>query len=262
MVNYKVRAFCEPEDEDSIGAEVRIYSDEGDQIDTILITTESKYKELEDRIDQMDEDYIDLDELKALLADAEENQIIIDAATLGGLASNQYARAEHNESHTPYFAPIDHSLETSRYGLGNTTKYGHVKIINNLDSNSLTSGEALAANQGNVLRELINTVKRELTTWTTITCGSYGTLYVNASLRLCRFIYKRSDYKSSKTGWVDLHSSAIIPATYRPKLSVFAATAYSNVVSYFMLNASGEASTKVIQANTKGTVNAELFWMY
>ena len=48
-----------------------------------------------------------------------------------------------------------------------------------------------------------------------------------------------------------MHSSAIIPATYRPKLSVFAATAYSNVYSDFMINVSGEVSVKAIQSKLK-----------
>lgn len=261
MVNYKVRAFCEPEDDDSIGAEVRIYNGEDEQIDTILITTESKYKELESRLDNMDENYLDFEELKSILTDAQENEIMIDAATLNGLNVNQFARAEHNELHTPYFAPIDHSLETSRYGLGNTTKYGHVRLVNNLDSTAFINGEALSANQGNVLKELVNTVKKELTSWTSVSCGKHGVLEVNSSLRLCQLIYKRKDYKSSTTGRV-YSENPIVPSVYRPLITLSTPVAYTNKISSFIVSSNGKLGFDIEKANTKIDIYAQLMWKY
>lgn len=163
MVNYKVRTFCEPEI-DSVGAEVQIYSSEEEKIDTILITTESQYNALVARLDSMDEDYIDREELMELLQNAQENNLNIDATTFNGLTSEQYAKANHNELHTNFFAPIDHALETNRYGLGSNSKYGHVKTINNLDTVNFVNGEALSAYQGNVLKSMIENLSKPIST--------------------------------------------------------------------------------------------------
>ena len=59
MVNYKVRAFYE-KDNGSVGADVVIYSDTGDVIDTILITTQCQYNQLVSRLEGIDETYIDM----------------------------------------------------------------------------------------------------------------------------------------------------------------------------------------------------------
>lgn len=48
-------------------------------------------------------------------------------------------------------APIDHSSTNNTYGLGTTSNYGHVKIVNNLTQSSYSDGTVLAAYQGNVL---------------------------------------------------------------------------------------------------------------
>lgn len=53
-------------------------------------------------------------------------------------------------------APLDHSTTATTYGLANTSKYGHVKLIDNLNSSSVVDGEALAAHQGYALKDEIN----------------------------------------------------------------------------------------------------------
>ena len=62
MVDYKTRIFFEP-DNDSVGAEVKIYSSDGENIDNIVITTDSVYKELMERLDNFDENYVSQEEL-------------------------------------------------------------------------------------------------------------------------------------------------------------------------------------------------------
>lgn len=58
-------------------------------------------------------------------------------------------------------APLDHSTTATTYGLANTSKYGHVKLIDNLNSSSVTDGEALAAHQGYVLNEKIGNMNTD-----------------------------------------------------------------------------------------------------
>lgn len=212
MVNYKVRVFCEPEDEDSLGAEVRIYNEEGDNIDTILITTESQYRELASAIENIDNTYIDKTELIALLSDV-ENPLTINATTLGGVAAADYARLNHNDLHAGTFAPKNHASETNSYGLGDGTHYGHVKTIDNLNTASNISGEALSANQGRILNEAITALQKSLTKWTRYEIGKYGVLKVNTALHCCRFNYTRENYKITEDKV--LHSG-YIPEEYRP----------------------------------------------
>ena len=45
-------------------------------------------------------------------------------------------------------APINHASPATGYGLGTSANYGHVKIIDNLTSSTVTDGEALSAHQG------------------------------------------------------------------------------------------------------------------
>ena len=46
---------------------------------------------------------------------------------------------------------VSHASEDPAYGLGTVDKYGHVKIVDNVQHSMLASGEALSARQGNVL---------------------------------------------------------------------------------------------------------------
>ncbi|GEM_PF-2522289 len=49
------------------------------------------------------------------------------------------------------FAPKNHAENTGIYGTGNTTNYGHVRVIDNL-SQTIYAPEALSARQGNILQ--------------------------------------------------------------------------------------------------------------
>lgn len=70
-------------------------------------------------------------------------------------------------------APTDHSSVSTGYGLGEPTKYGHVKTINNLTTNSFSNGEALSAYQGYLLKtQLDNSVGGNKFIYATCTTGS------------------------------------------------------------------------------------------
>ena len=53
-------------------------------------------------------------------------------------------------------APTDHSSVSSGYGLGDSTHYGHVKVIDNLTTSTQNNGEVLSAYQGYQLKQLID----------------------------------------------------------------------------------------------------------
>lgn len=256
MVTYKTRVFCEPEDGDSLGAEVRIYGEEGDVIDTILITTQSQYDQLATQIQNIDNTYIDQQELVTLLSDT-ENPITVNATSLGGVPAADYARLNHNDLHIGTFAPKNHASTSNGYGLGDGTNYGHTKVVNNLTTASFQSGEALSAAQGKVLNTAINNVKKSLTTWNSQKLG-YGLLHVNPAIRCCRYKYERENYKI--TGDKKLHE-ATIPEEYRPKGIV---RAWDSKYVCLSVNTGGDVhiETTHSQLPVINTLKVNFIWFY
>lgn len=55
-------------------------------------------------------------------------------------------------------APIDHAAIHTGYGVGTPSDYGHVRTINDLNQSSFSSGDALSAYQGYVLKHSIDTL--------------------------------------------------------------------------------------------------------
>ena len=246
MVDYKTRIFYETET-GMLGAEVKLYSEEGENIDNIVITSESKLKEIAEKVLEMDDTYIDREELTTILLNASET-LTINATRFQGYVPSDFARALH--SHSEY-AQINHSSPQDVYGKGTPSNYGHNKVINNLTSSAYVDGEALSAYQGAVLKDAINTAVNNISKWEKITLSdhenvaSYCTLYVNQALRLARVNYTRSDVKkgvaSSKNsqnkdsnpspywivgtptnGAIYLHTANAIPEAYQPNTTVSA----------------------------------------
>ena len=261
MIDYKTRIFYETET-GMLGAEVKLYSEEGENIDNIIITSESKLKEIADAVIDIADNSIDMTELTNILLNATE-QITINATRFQGYIPADFARALH--SHSEY-AEIYHASSQDIYGKGTATNYGHNKLVNNLTSASYTDGEALSAYQGAVLKGLIDAAKAEITKWEKVTLSgydniaSYCTLYVNPALRLARLIYNRGEVKkgvaSSKdssnhdhnpspywvvgektTGYIFLHGIGAIPSAYRPSQRIISPLRISSIS--FCVDSSG-----------------------
>lgn len=239
MVTYKTRIYYE-KDEETLGAEVKLYSDTGQNIDNILITTESKFRELADKILDIDETYLDKQELISIIANT-QSELQINATKLDNYTADEFARKIH--SHDTY-AQTNHATSLKTYGVGTGTNYGHNKIANNLTTTEYRDGEVLSAYQGKVLNDLIASTKAEITKWEKITLSgydnvaSYCNLYVNKALRIARVTYNRNEVKkgvgSSKengkdknpspywlmgvgtVGTIYLHKPGAIPEGYRP----------------------------------------------
>lgn len=239
MVDYKTRIFYETET-GMMGAEVKLYSEEGENIDNIVITSESKLKEIAERVLEMDDTYIDMSELTTILLNASE-QLTINATRFQGYVPADFARALH--SHSEY-AQINHATPQDVYGKGTPANYGHNKIINNLTSSNYIDGEALAAYQGKVLKDSIDSAVTNICKWERITLSghdnvaSYCELHVNQALRLARVTYDRTGVKkgvgstnennpspywivgAATTGGIYLHKTGAIPDAYQPTTRV------------------------------------------
>ena len=244
MVECKTRVFYET-DSGMMGAEVKIYGEDGENIDNIIITSETKLKEIADKVLEMDDNYIDKDELTSILINASE-ALTINATRFQGYVPADFARALH--SHSEY-AQINHSSPQDVYGKGTPANYGHNKLVNNLLTSSYNDGEALSAYQGKVLKDTIDSAVTNICKWEKISLsghdniGNYCTLYVNQALRLARLTYVRDSVKkgvaSSKdsnnrdtnpspywvvgaqtVGAIYLHKSGAIPDAYQPTTRV------------------------------------------
>lgn len=60
-----------------------------------------------------------------------------------------------NEEKEYDIIPASHSSNADKYGLGNKTKYGHCKIIDNFDADTYKEGECLSNNKGSELYKRI-----------------------------------------------------------------------------------------------------------
>lgn len=287
MVTYKTRIYYE-KDSPNLGVEVKIYSDTGENIDNILVTSESKFKELADKILDIDNTYIDKIELTNIIANTQA-ELEINATKFQGYTPDDFARTLH--SHTGY-AQTNHASSQATYGIGTTGVYGHNKVINNLTSTEFRNGESLAAYQGKVLNDLINSSKAEVTKWEKITLSGYDNianyckLYVNKSLKLARLTYNRTGVKqgvastkdsSNKDknpspywivgevtkGTIYLHKNGAIPEDYRPTTRASHISAAGSYVYYALANG-GIGIHNINGANSKSGsgIDVEMNFLY
>ena len=152
MVEFKSKIYYE-EDNQIIGAEITVYSEEGDRIGNIKVTNEEDYNSLVNQIETLSEDFVSIDNLQS-----EIDKLNIDSNTLNGFSSADFARHEHN--HGDIYVPKSHSTI-----IADASNYGHVKIIDNLTRDNLYTGESLSAHQGKILSDMINNLQNDLKTW-------------------------------------------------------------------------------------------------
>lgn len=160
MVNWDVQTFLYNEDEQKmIGASVTIYSDEGDLIDKIEIADATKLNELEDRLEVIDDTYVNYSDIYNILENVNE-QVAINATTLNGRSANEFITTTQAESLS--FIPRPHASASELYGTGTSTQFGHVKIRDDLTAGSYIRGEALSSRQGYTLNQRINGVENRI----------------------------------------------------------------------------------------------------
>ena len=204
MVDFKTRIYHAEEDQ-IVGAEITVYSEEGDNIGSIQVTSKKDYDDLKAKLDNLDETYVPISRLEY-----EVGRININAQTLDGLSSTDFSLSGHG--HYDEFPPKNHSSQDNVYGLANTNKYGHAKLIDNLNRNIYAEGEALSAKQGYELQRNITALRNDMSSWHYEDVGDYGHLWAHPILRLVYFTYYRENFTISKSSV--LHKG-YIPAPFR-----------------------------------------------
>lgn len=192
MVTFKCNVYNEDEETGKIiGAEVIVYNDTGDLIDTIEITDAERLQELESKLEVLDSTYLTYDEVIEILSNSAEN-IIINATLLNGLASDDFAKKDH--THNEY-APLAHTKE-----LGSKTVAGHVKTIDNLNTVRYVTGEALSAYQGKLLNDRINKLDNQERTFQTMPGESNENFALIKSGNVVIVSFNAYEFKNMKVG--------------------------------------------------------------
>lgn len=151
-MRFETKIYSYSADEKIIGAEVVVYSEDGDKIDSIIVTDETRLQQLEEALEVIDETYVQYTSLNSILENLDESTPI-NATKLNGYQGDQFVLNSQLEDKS--FKPKPHAAPTNEYGVGNAANFGHVKIRDNLTSDTYISGEALSAHQGKVLDDKI-----------------------------------------------------------------------------------------------------------
>jgi len=131
-------------------------------------------------------------------------------------------------------------------------------LTNDSDFIETSSTTGLIKNDGSIDTNTYLTQHQDVSTWTSQTIATYGTLYVNTALRLCEFRYFRTNYKFNNTSEVTLYSGAI-PSAYRPKQTIICAVYQVSIIGAVTTN--GDILSTTSSTGTK-TINMSAFWHY
>lgn len=127
-------------------AGITITVSDGSVIESFTVSDAKKLNDLIQQIKQFDDKYVDIDELKTVLKN-ESQKDVINATNLNGLSSDKYAKSSDLDKYST--VPTNHSSRTVEYGVGDTNNYGHLKITDNLSETDPTA--ALSCKAGNEL---------------------------------------------------------------------------------------------------------------
>ena len=154
-MEFKVRCFHSDSNENVIGVEVVAY-DGNDEIDKIILVSSEQLTTLINQIESIEDKFIDSGELLDILSNTEQ-KTNINAKLFNGMASDVFLKK--NDVSNYLFKPDKHASTKTEYGIGSSSEYGHLKVIDNLNTSYPTSGEALSAHQGYELNKDLTDLK-------------------------------------------------------------------------------------------------------
>ena len=155
ILRFETKIYNYSADEKIIGAEVTVYDEDGDKIDSIIVTDETQLQRLEEALEVIDETYVQYTSLNSILENLDESTPI-NATKLNGYQGDAFVLQDDLE--TILTNPKPHASPNTNYGAGSTSNYGHVKLRDNLNASSYISGEALSSYQGALLKQQIDSL--------------------------------------------------------------------------------------------------------
>lgn len=253
MVEFKARIY-DGDNNQMIGAEITVYSREGDNIGSIQVTSKQQFDNLIDRLDSIDERFISKSELQN-----EVDNLIINANTLSGFSSTDFAL--NNHTHENEYARTNHADAGNTFGLGSNSLYGHVKLIDNCNQSDYRDGEALSAKQGKILNDKIDSEIQNISaSWREIKSNDYYDLHYNPIMKLVWFRYHRADYTGfvNSVGNKTMHVVNSISSTYAPRVRMNTPIYRGDVVIY--VDPDGSISVYSLTKFSKINLHAGMMW--
>ena len=254
-MRFETKIYNYSADEKIIGAEVTVYDEEGDKIDSIVVTDETQLQELEEALETIDSRYVLLTALNDILANIEETNNI-NATKLNGHQGDAFVLLADIQNNVVSANPKPHASQNSAtYGAGTTTNFGHVKLRDNLGAANYVSGEALASHQGKVLDDKIAALKA-------VTNSPYihSTMKVRKSGSIVWFNVKEWNWNQGDATGTMLPINVTIPEGYRPVDDLYVADVRDSGLRMH-INTSGNITAIRDSSTTRRTMTATVMWM-
>ena len=252
MVDFKTRIFTES-DNDIIGAEVIVFSDQGTRIGSIEIANAEDLNALREQLEVIDETYFDETRLNAVLANSQESTTI-NATSISGYSSSDlakvsqlsgYALTNHTHVKTSITDLYNYSISCSNYNPTIDTDISVTVKVTNQAGNPVVGHTVSILKNNSSWKSGTTGSNGEFTT--TYTCSEWGlttfsanTMYNQIKVTGFKKVLNNITYKlwvdeSTKTAVVLANRSGVtigagdgfnyndfkIPSKYRPSTNSF-----------------------------------------
>lgn len=290
MVDFKTRIFTES-DNDIIGAEVIVFSDQGTRIGSIEIANAEDLNALREQLEVIDETYFDETRLNAVLANSQESTTI-NATSISGYSSSDlakvsqlsgYALTNHTHVKTSITDLYNYSISCSNYNptidtdisvtvkvtnqAGNPVVGHTVSILKNNSSwKSGTTGSngefttTYTCSEWGLITFSANTVNKQILVkgYKTIKNDSGIRVRVNGDSVECRIVISSTTFTTSFTQF----TGQTIPEGYRPNTTI-TMPSYSNTNLLVAVQPNGNIMRRSMTgSNYTGACDCLLTWKY
>ena len=186
MVDFKTRIFTES-DNDIIGAEVIVFSDQGTRIGSIEIANAEDLNALREQLEVIDETYFDETRLNAVLANSQESTTI-NATSISGYSSSDlakvsqlsgYALTNHTHVKTSITDLYNYSISCSNYNPTIDTDISVTVKVTNQAGNPVVGHTVSILKNNSSWKSGTTGSNGEFTT--TYTCSEWGIINFSAN---------------------------------------------------------------------------------
>ena len=191
MVDFKTRIFTES-DNDIIGAEVIVFSDQGTRIGSIEIANAEDLNALREELEVIDETYFDETRLNAVLANSQESTTI-NATSISGYSSSDlakvsqlsgYALTNHTHVKTSITDLYNYSISCSNYNPTIDTDISVTVKVTNQAGNPVVGHTVSILKNNSSWKSGTTGSNGEFTT--TYTCSEWGLTTFSAKNHKCQ----------------------------------------------------------------------------
>lgn len=143
MTNLETQIYNRDED-NVIGAKVIVSADNGQTIDSIQITNQTDFDELVDKLDALDESYVEFEEgsslagnsLDSILENTDESALI-NATLFSGHDSSYYAKSSHTHNKTSIADLYNYDINLSKYNVDINNKVTVTVKVTDMNNNGV-----------------------------------------------------------------------------------------------------------------------------